>query len=161
MFHISGTSGKLVLRQIQFSHAITISQTSIGAGIYRVAKTLDGCTKYSEPITVTAYPKPETPQISFANDTVCEGAIWPVSISNTQSDREYSYIVNGTATGWTLNTNININTVGAWQTASAPTMLPTKQLRVVASKYNDWMCRRYFGDSSVHINKPCNTFAWG
>ncbi|MDB4177147.1 gliding motility-associated C-terminal domain-containing protein [Schleiferiaceae bacterium] len=110
----------------------TVSQTSIGAGIYRVAKTLDGCTKYSEPITVSAYPKPETPQISFANDTVCEGAIWPVSISNTQSDREYSYIVNGTATGWTLNTNININTVGVWQTASAPTMLPTKQLRVVA-----------------------------
>ena len=110
----------------------TVSQTSIGAGIYRVAKTLDGCTKYSEPITVTAYPKPETPQISFANDTVCEGAIWPVSISNTQSDREYSYIVNGNATGWTLNTNININTVGVWQTASAPTMLPTKQLRVVA-----------------------------
>ena len=108
------------------------SQSSIGPGVYRVGKNLDGCTKYSEPITVSAYPKPETPQISFANDTVCEGAIWPVSISNTQSDREYSYIVNGTTTGWTLNTNININTVGVWQTASAPTMLPTKQLRVVA-----------------------------
>ena len=36
----------------------SISQTSIGAGVYRVAKTLDGCTRYSEPITVTAYPKP-------------------------------------------------------------------------------------------------------
>jgi gliding motility-associated-like protein len=112
--------------------ANTLSQTSIGAGIYRVSKNLDGCTKYSEPITVTAYPKPETPQIAFANDTVCEGAIWPVSISNVQADREYSYIVNGIATGWTPNTNININSVGSWQTASAPTMLPTKQLLVVA-----------------------------
>ena len=112
--------------------ANSISQSSIGAGVYRVSKTLNGCTKYSEPIDIIAYPKPETPQISYANDTVCEGAIWPVSISNVQADREYSYIINGTATGWTSNTNIDINSVGSWQTASAPTLLPTKQLRVVA-----------------------------
>ena len=107
------------------------SQSSIGAGVYRVSRTLDGCTRYSEPITATAYPKPETPQFTFANDTVCEGSIWPVSIDNVQGNREYSYIVNGSTTGWTLNTNINITNEGVWQTASAPTMLPTKQLRVV------------------------------
>ena len=112
----------------------TISNTenSIGAGVYRVGKTLDGCTKYSEPVTFTAYPKPETPQITYSNDTVCEGSTSPVSISNVQADREYSYIINGSATGWTANTNINITTAGVWQTASAPTMLPTKQLHVVA-----------------------------
>jgi hypothetical protein len=113
-----------------FGNGLT-TQSTIGQGVYRATKSVEGCTRYSEPITVTAYPKPETPQITFANDTVCEGAIWPVSISNVQADREYSYIINGAATGWTPNTNIDINAAGVWQTASAPTMLPTKQLRVV------------------------------
>ena len=48
-----------------FGNGLT-TQSTIGQGVYRATKSVEGCTRYSEPITVTAYPKPETPQITTA-----------------------------------------------------------------------------------------------
>jgi hypothetical protein len=106
--------------------------TSIGQGSYRVSKTYQGCTKYSEPIdTILAFPKPETPTISFTNDTVCLGSSSTVTISNSQLDRSYKYIVNGVAGNWTTNTTIDIENEGSWLPASGPMLAPFKRLLVV------------------------------
>jgi gliding motility-associated-like protein len=106
--------------------------TSIGQGSYRVSKTYQGCTKYSEPIdTILAFPKPETPTISFTNDTVCLGSSSTVTISNSQLDRSYKYIVNGVAGNWTTNTTIDIENEGSWLPASGPMLAPFKRLQVI------------------------------